>query len=403
VDVLFLSHRFPYPPTRGDKIRSFNMVRHLHQAGHRVTVASLTRSKEEAESCHGIRDYCHDYVLCEVNAPLQVARMAARLLTFEPSSMGFFYSRHLQRKVNHLLASRNFDLIIAFSSTAAQYVSRVKDIPKLLDFCDMDSQKWLAFAKFKQWPVSLGYRLEGIKLERQEKALCHQFNLCTCATDFEVATLQSYGTGVACGFFPNGVDFEFFTPGDKGDEADYVRRSISFVGRMDYYPNEEAVLAFCRDILPALRIKYPDVTLSVIGAAPPGNITALNRMPGVMVTGTVDDIRPYVRKSALMVAPLEIARGTQNKILEGMAMGVPVISSRTSARGVDAVVGDHILVATTADEYITHISRIFDDEAERDRLAAAGRARMISHHNWPRAMALFTQSIERCRAIAAAT
>ncbi len=391
MEILFLSHRFPYPPTRGDKIRSFNMVKHLHEAGHKVTVASLARSDEEAEACAGIKDFCDDFVLCTVDNRVQLVRMGLRLLTSEPSSMGFFYSSKLQKEVHRLLAEKNFDLIVVFSSTAAQYVSHVSHIPKFLDFCDMDSQKWLAYAKFKPWPISMGYHLEGTKLERQERALCDQFDICTCATDFEVDTLKGYNTGVASGFFPNGVDFDFFTPG----EGDYDRRSISFVGRMDYYPNEECVLSFCKTVFPALQEKYPDVTFTVIGAAPPANIMALNDQPGVTVTGTVDDIRTYVRKTAVMVTPLEIARGTQNKILEGMAMGVPVISSRTAARGVDAVTGDHILAATSADEYVAHISKIFDDEAERDRLAKAGRDRVTTHHNWPRAMALFVKAIDQ--------
>jgi len=396
LEILFLSHRFPYPPTRGDKIRSFNMVKHLHEAGHKVTVASLARTAEEAADCQGIRDYCDDYVICEVRNPVQAVRMGLRLLTSEPSSMGFFYSSKLQKEVNRLLSEKNFDLIVVFSSTAAQYVSHVTDIPKFLDFCDMDSQKWLAYSAFKKWPISMGYRLEGGKLEREEKKICHQFDLCSCATDFEVDTLDGYGTGVASAFFPNGVDFDFFTPG----EGDYPRHSISFVGRMDYFPNEECVLSFCEQIFPQLQAKYPDVTFTVIGACPPSNIMALNDMPGVTVTGTVDDIRTYVRNSAVMVTPLEIARGTQNKILEGMAMGVPVISSRTAARGVDAVVGEHILAATTPDEYVAHISRLFDDEGERDRLAKAGRERVTTHHNWPRAMSLFNEAIERCLTIA---
>lgn len=396
MEILFLSHRFPYPPTRGDKIRSFNMVRHLHESGHKVTVASLARTAEEAADCQGIQDYCDDYVICEVRNPVQAVRMGLRLFTSEPSSMGFFYSSKLQKEVNRLLSEKNFDLIVVFSSTAAQYVSHVTDIPKFLDFCDMDSQKWLAYSAFKKWPVSMGYRLEGGKLEREEKKICHQFDLCSCATDFEVDTLEGYGTGVASAFFPNGVDFDFFTPG----EGDYPRHSISFVGRMDYFPNEECVLSFCEQVFPQLQAKYPDVTFTVIGACPPSNIMALNDMPGVTVTGTVDDIRTYVRNSAVMVTPLEIARGTQNKILEGMAMGVPVISSRTAARGVDAVVGEHILAATTPDEYVAHISRLFDDEGERDRLAKAGRERVTSHHNWPRAMSLFNEAIDRCLTIA---
>ena len=372
------------------------MVKYLHEAGHRVTVASLARSYQEVEDCRGIKDYCDEYILCEVNNIFQAARMGLRLLTSEPSSMGFFYSSKLQAQVNRLVAENNFDLIVVFSSTAAQYVSHVTDIPKFLDFCDMDSQKWLAYAKFKKWPVSMGYHLEGRKMEGAEKKLCHQFDLCSCATDFEVDTLESYKTGVASAFFPNGVDFEFFMPTDKG----YQRHSISFVGRMDYFPNEECVLSFCRDVFPQILKKYPEATFTVIGAAPPENILALNSLPGVTVTGTVDDIRPYVQNSAVMVTPLEIARGTQNKILEGMAMGVPVISSRTAARGVDAVVGEHILSATSPAEYISHISEIFDDEALRDRLAKAGRMRVTTHHNWPRAMELFNEAIERCLTIA---
>ncbi|WP_417623753.1 TIGR03087 family PEP-CTERM/XrtA system glycosyltransferase [Paremcibacter congregatus] len=395
MNILFLSHRFPYPPTRGDKIRSFNMVKHLQGAGHKVTVASLARSAEEAAECQGIADYCEEFVLCEVRNPFQALRMGARLLTSEPSSMGFFYSRALQTEVNRLLDKTAFDLIVVFSSTAAQYVSHVTTIPKLLDFCDMDSQKWLAFANFKPWPVSFGYRLEGRKLEREEKKLCGEFDLCSCATDFEVDTLDSYQTGVASGFFPNGVDFDFFTPDGQAGDADYDPYGISFVGRMDYYPNEECVLSFCDTVLPKLREKYPEANLTVIGAEPPANILALNNRPGITVTGTVDDIRTYVRKSAVMVTPLEIARGTQNKILEGMAMGVPVVSSRTAARGVDAVVGEHILAATTPEEYVAHISHLFEDSTARKRLAIAGRERVMSHHNWPRAMTLFDDCITR--------
>ncbi len=375
------------------------MVKHLHEAGHKVTVASLARTSEEAEACHGIKDYCEDYILCEVRNPVQVIRMGLRLLSSEPSSMGFFYSAKLQKKVNQLLTTKNFDLIVVFSSTAAQYVSHVRNIPKLLDFCDMDSQKWLAYSNFKKWPISAGYTLEGMKLEKEEKKICREFDICTCATDFEVDTLKSYDTGVATGFFPNGVDFNFFTPTKK----DYIRHSISFVGRMDYYPNEECVFSFCKNVFPQILNKYPNATFTIIGAAPSANIMALNEQKGVTVTGTVDDIRAYVRRSAVMVTPLEIARGTQNKILEGMAMGVPVVSSHTASRGIDAVVGEHILAASTPDEYITYISKIFDDEAERDRLSKTGRERVVTHHNWPRAMKLFNETIEQCLEIAGKT
>lgn len=389
--ILFLSHRFPYPPTRGDKIRSFNMVKYLHEQGHEVTVASLSRSADETEECHGIKDFCHKYVVVEINEALQNIRMVSRLLSKDPSSMGYFYSNALQSEVNQLLNDNKYDLIIVFSSSAAQYVEHVADTPKMLDFCDMDSQKWLAYVDYKKWPISAGYALEGRKLESDEKRLARLFDLCSCATDFEVETLDSYNTGVQSGYFPNGVDSDFFKP----INVDYVKNSICFVGRMDYYPNEVCIVNFCHDVLPIIREKYPDVTFKVIGAAPPKSVMDLNEIPGVLVTGTVDDIRKHVQSCQVMVAPLVIARGTQNKILEGMAMGLPVVSSHLAARGVDAVVGEHLLAATTSEEYATEIMSLFADPEKQKKFAKAGRERVLSHHNWKRGMELMAECIER--------
>lgn len=389
--ILFLSHRFPYPPIRGDKIRSYNMVKYLHEQGHEVTVASISRSAEETAECQGIKDYCHKFVLIEINEKLQNIRMVSRLLSKDPSSMGYFYSNELQSEVNQLLHDNAYDLIVVFSSSAAQYVEHVTDTPKMLDFCDMDSQKWLAYVDYKKWPISAGYALEGKKLEADEKRLARLFDLCSCATDFEVETLDGYNTGVASGYFPNGVDSEFFKPID----VEYARNSICFVGRMDYYPNEVCIINFCHEVLPLIRKNYPDVTFKVIGAAPPKSVMDLNELPGVLVTGTVDDIRKHVQSCQVMVAPLVIARGTQNKILEGMAMGLPVVSSHLAARGVDAVVGEHLLAATKPEEYATEIMSLFADPEKQKKFARAGRERVLSHHNWQRGMDLMASCIDR--------
>ena len=391
MNILFLSHRFPYPPTRGDKIRSYNMVKYLHEKGHEVTVASLSRSPEETAECQGIKDYCHKFILVEVCEKVQNIRMVSRLLSKDPSSMGYFYSNVLQTEVNQLLHDNKYDLIVVFSSSAAQYVEHVKDIPKMLDFCDMDSQKWLAYVDYKKWPVSAGYALEGRKLEADEKRLARKFDLCSCATDFEVETLDGYDTGVASGYFPNGVDSDFFKP----IEVKYTNNSICFVGRMDYYPNEVCIINFCHDVLPIIREKYPDVTFKVIGAAPPKSVLDLNEIPGVLVTGTVDDIRKHVQSCQVMVTPLVIARGTQNKILEGMSMGLPVVSSHLAARGVDAIVGEHILAATKPQEYADEIMSLFADPAKQKKFSEAGRSRVLSHHNWPRGMELMSECIDR--------
>lgn len=354
-------------------------------------MASLSRSPEETADCQGIKDFCHKFVLVEICETLQKIRMVSRLLSKDPSSMGYFYSNELQNEVNQLLHDTKYDLIVVFSSSAAQYVEHVTDTPKMVDFCDMDSQKWLAYVDYKKWPISAGYAFEGRKLEADEKRLAKKFDLCSCATDFEVETLDGYQTGVASGYFPNGVDSDFFKPID----VQYTKNSICFVGRMDYYPNEVCIINFCHDVLPIIRVKYPDVTFKVIGAAPPKAVLDLNEIPGVLVTGTVDDIRKHVQSCQVMVTPLVIARGTQNKILEGMAMGLPVVSSHLAARGVDAVVGEHILAATTPQQYADEVMGLFADPLKQQKFSEAGRARVLSHHNWKRGMEMMGDCIDR--------
>ena len=390
--ILYLCHRFPFPPKRGGKIRPFNMIRHLHAAGHQVTVCSLVRSDEEEVEGQGIAQYSTAFEAGRVTESVQFLRMITRLPSSTPSSMGYFYSPELATKVNDLLRSSRWDLIFVHCSSVAQYVEHVTDVPKILDFGDMDSQKWLEYSKFKPFPVSLGFALEGRKLQREESRLARQFDLCTATTRAEWETLESFGTDVASDWFPNGVDAEFFSPDGDGYDTDL----ISFIGRMDYYPNQECMARFCTRVLPLLQARRPTLKLVIVGADPSPEMRALGQLPGVTVTGSVPDVRPFIRNSALMVAPLAIARGTQNKILEAMAMGVPVVTSAVAAGGVDADPESHFLVADSEHDVASAILRIINDPAERGRLAAAGRARMQSHHDWGQSMQRLDSIIERC-------
>ena len=389
--VLYVCHRFPYPPKRGGKIRPFNMIKHL-SANHDVHVASIVRSEQEAKEGEGLAEYCAHYEMGRVHNPVQALRMVARLPTPTPSSMGFFYSPQIARRVGELLARERFDLIFVHCSSVAQYVEGVQGIPKILDFGDLDSQKWLDYARYKPFPLSLGYRLEGKKLELTEKRLASRFDMCTATTRAEWETLEGYKTGVPADWFPNGVDSEYFAPANEPYDPD----TIAFVGRMDYYPNQECMFDFCATTMPLLRARCPGLKLLIVGADPPPAVQRLGKRPGVTVTGSVPDVRPYLRRSALMVAPLNIARGTQNKILEAMAMGIPVVTSRIAAGGVDASDQAHFLVASTPQEYVTAILQVMENPAERTRLALAGRARMLSHHGWKQSMQRLDSIIGRC-------
>jgi sugar transferase (PEP-CTERM/EpsH1 system associated) len=267
----------------------------------------------------------------------------------------------------------------------AQYVANIRDAAKLLDFGDMDSQKWLEYSHYKPFPISVGYWLEGKKLELEECRLARTFDLCTTTTRAELATLNDLAPGVASSWFPNGVDYAFFRP----DGDDYDADVISFVGRMDYYPNQECMLRFCKEVLPRIQEQRPTARLIIVGADPSPSILNLGQIPGVTVTGSVADVRDFVRRSAVMAAPLAIARGTQNKILEAMAMGVPVVTSTIAASGVDAVKNEHLLVADDAEDCAQTILRVMQDRDCRRQFSEAGLARVKSHHDWVSSMSRF--------------
>jgi sugar transferase (PEP-CTERM/EpsH1 system associated) len=389
VKVLFVCHRLPFPPRRGGKIRPFNVIRHLSQR-HDVTVASLARTTEELEAGAGLRNYCSNVIAETISAPAALARMVARLPTATPSSMGYFYSPALAKQITAEVARAKFDLIFVHCAFVAGYVADVTSAKKLLDFGDMDSQKWLAYAKNRAFPMSLGYYLDGTKLRRAEARLARKFDVCTCTTRAELEVLNSYGTGVPADWFPNGVDTEYFKPA----EAPYRPDSVCFVGRMDYYPNQEGVIDFCRDVLPLIRARRPGVTLEIVGAEPPAKIRELGRLPGVTVTGSVPDVRPYAHAAAVAIAPLKIARGTQNKILEAMAMAVPTVASTVAAGGVDAEPGRHLLTASSPPAFADAVLRLLENPAERTRLAEAARARVLSHHSWKHSMERVDRLIE---------
>jgi len=266
-------------------------------------------------------------------------------------------------------------------------------LPKLLDFGDMDSQKWLLYARYRALPLAAGFWLEGWKLERTERNLARAFELCTCTTREELETLRGYGANTDTDWFPNGVDAQYFSP----TTAAYDPDRICFVGRMDYFPNQQAVNWFCTTVLPLIRERCPRAKLLIVGAEPPRSITAL-AANGIVVTGTVPDVRPLVQSAAVTVAPLIIARGTQNKILESMAMGVPVVASHVAARGVDAEPGRHMLAADSPQDFATAVLKLLEQPTERRRLADAGRNRVLSNHSWAASLQRFDGIIDRLRA-----
>jgi len=389
--VLFICHRFPFPPARGGKIRPFNMIRHLGGYAD-VTVAALWRSEEERRAGEGLAEHCRAIITEPISQAAANLRMVARLPTSQPSSFGNFWSPALARRVRAELATGGYDLVLAHCSSVGPYVAAHRGCAKIMDFGDMDSEKWAMYAGERAFPLSAGYWLESVKLRKVEWHLAGQFDLSTCTTAAEHDTLVSLGSAPRTGWFPNGVDSGYFQPATSGCDPDV----IVFSGRMDYFPNQQAVQRFCDGAFPLVREKRPATRLVIVGAEPPPAIRRLAERPGVSVTGTVPDVRPHVQQAAVSVAPLDVARGTQNKILESMAMGVPVVCTPLAARGVDAVPGEHLLTAQGPRDTAAAVLGLLEDGAAREALSRRGRERVLSHHSWAHSMKRLDQLVERC-------
>lgn len=379
--ILFVCHRMPYPPSDGARVRAFHIIRHLARH-HAVTVAAPARSADEHAAADALRAHCDAVFTGAISPAAAAARMVKNLATVNPSSMGYFSCPALVTAIRQAHAATPFEMVFVYCSSVAPYVEGLHGVAKVIDFVDMDSQKWRVYAKAHRFPLSLGYWLEGTKLQRAEAAIARAFDLCLCVTPGELATLRSFGVESASGWFPNGVDLDYFAPAGEP----YDDNAICFVGRMDYFPNQQAVTDFCNEVLPKVRKARPEAAFTIIGAEPPPAVRALARRPGVSVTGTVADVRAFVRRSAVSVAPLRIARGVQNKILEAMAMGVPVVASPETANGINATAGEHLIVAADAEAMAAAVIRLLADKEARARLARAARAHVEQAYSWDGAM-----------------
>jgi hypothetical protein len=380
--IFFACHRFPFPPNRGGKIRPFNMIRHLSQR-HEMFVASLAHTQQELDEGAGLKEYCveiYSEVLPEKLRWLQAIRA---LPTATPSSVAYFGSSRLRQKIKDGARKHSFDVVIVHCAFAAQYGVGIPAKFRLMDFGDLDSGKWLDYSEWRSFPLSWGFFFEGHKLRRYEKQIAAAFDYCTLTTQGELEEFKKLEVDRPYNVIANGVDGSYFQPNGGPPHAKPV---VVFLGRMDYYPNIDGVLYFTESVFPTIRAAVPNVEFRIIGSNPSPAVQRLREISGVVVTGHVPDVRPFLKDAVVSVAPLRIARGTQNKILESMAMGLPVVTTPEAAKGIQAIPGEHVLVAADPTRFAAQIVEILANPQLRLDLSNAGREQVNSAHVWSRSM-----------------
>ncbi|PLW81533.1 sugar transferase [Kineobactrum sediminis] len=361
--LLFLCHRIPYPPNKGDKIRAFHLLHHLSKHFD-IYLASFVDDPEDWPWAPELEKLCREVYLRPLVSWRATLRSLRGLLTGQALSVPYYADKPLQRWVEQAVAEHGIRHAIVYSSAMAQFLPRGGEqlTRKVIDFVDVDSDKWQQYAAQKRPPMSWVYRREARCLLQLEQVLAQQFDagLFVSSAEAELFHQLSPATAHKIGFYNNGVNCDYFDPAcDAAPEAGQPIASpfpenslpLVFTGAMDYWPNIDAVTWFAREVLPALRASHPNVLLAIVGGNPPRAVQQLANMEGVLVTGRVPDVRPYLRHAFAVVAPMRVARGVQNKVLEGMAMACPVLVSQRGLEGIAARHGEHVLLAETVADY----------------------------------------------------
>ncbi len=388
--LLFLAHRIPFPPNKGDKIRSFHLLRHLSQR-YEIHLGAFVDDPDDWQYAEALAPYCASVKLVPLNT--RRARLASLSGLLSGKALTLPYYRHagLRAWAHALAQAGTVSHGLAFSSAMAQFMPPLEK--RVLDMVDVDSDKWTQYASTQRWPLSWVYAREGRKLAEWEADTARRFDATLLVSQDEAALLRTRVPEAAdrIGAFENGVDAAYFSPDlahDSPFKAD--ERAIVFTGAMDYWPNVDAVTWFAERMFPAIHDAVPAARFVIVGSRPSDAVLALARQPGVIVTGSVPDVRPYLAHAVCAVAPLRIARGVQNKVLEAMAMACPVVTSPQAAEGIRAEAGRDYTLAHDATEFAASVIAC----ARQPVRNPEARACILERYDWTRNLAAVEASLD---------
>ncbi len=377
--LLFIAHRVPFPPDKGERLRAFHEIQALSQQFD-VTVAALSHNRADAAAAEELRKSCLKKILvAPAGGKWGLIRGGISLLTGRSVTEGYFYSRRLQKLIATEARREPFDLVMCYSSGTLPYGLGVPASARIIDIVDIDSAKWSSYANSARWPKSWLYHREAAAVARLERQAVERCDAVLLVSEAESAAMGFGGDKVFA--VSNGVDLDFFRP-DTVEPANPAPASLVFTGTMDYRPNAEGVCWFVREVWPELKRRIPELTFVIVGRNPTRPVRQLARTPGVNVTGSVPDVRPYLVAAGVAICPLKMARGIQNKVLEAMAMGKAVVASPAALEGLEAEAEKDLLKADAPDEWQRHILKLLTDGELRDRLGRSARICVENKYNW---------------------
>jgi sugar transferase (PEP-CTERM/EpsH1 system associated) len=335
-DLLFLVHRIPYPPNKGDKIRSYHFLKYL-AFEFNIYLGTFIDDSNDRQHTDTVDQLCAETFYQDLKPSLAKIKSLQGLLTGEALSLPYYQSPAMQLWVDSTIKSHSIKKVLIFSSVMAKFINATHDIDMIVDFVDVDSDKWRQYAEKKHGIVRWVYQRESKYLLNYEQQLAEKAKKSLFVSEQEAALFKKLSPSATAKIdhINNGVDTDFFSP-DLSFQSPYINNeeALVFTGAMDYWANIDAVCWFGKDIFPQLEKRHPHLKFYIVGGKPSKEVQALAANPKIIVTGRVDDVRPYVAHAKLAVAPLRIARGIQNKVLEAMAMGKPIIATTAAMEGI---------------------------------------------------------------------
>jgi len=403
-EILYIAHRIPYPPNKGDKIRSFNEIRYLSK---QFVIDLVCLADDPGDMAHAavLKKYCRRVAVFSLNPVIGKLKGLFSLVTGRSISEGYFYHLGMAVTIKRWLKRHPYRAVLCFSSPMARYLESMRAFPGtrpglIMDFCDLDSDKWRQYADSSVFPLNWIYKIEARRLLTFEKKINRWFDACVFVSEKEGVLFKTWFPG-ACNVvsIPNGVDVDYFNPDickkfkDFESQQSHRGFTLMFAGVMDYHANVDGVLWFCDAVLPRIREKIPGIRLIIAGSNPCAAIQSLAKEKDIIVTGFVPDMRPWYCRAHVCVVPLRIARGVQNKVLEAMAMEKPVVATGAALQGLSVVPGRDVIMA---DDAGTFARAVVDLLNHPDR--AAGLARQAGHfvssaHGWSFHMERFSSLI----------
>jgi len=393
--LLFLCHRLPYPPDKGEKIRAFRILEHLAHK-YCIHLGCFIDDEADIEHVKTVEALCASVSWFPRAAGSTRMKQVTGLLRGEPLTVASFASQDMQSWVRDNIAREQPAVIFVYSSAMAQFLPATKLTQKLImDFVDVDSDKWRQYATTASFPMNWIYSREAHKLLDFDRRVAANADASLFVSEAEAELFRTLSPETAQSTYAiaNGVDCAYFSPHHTfANPFDGRGPHLVFTGTMDYKPNIDAVTWFADDIFPTIRRVKPDATFTIVGAKPSKAVEALGERSGIWVTGRTPDVRPYLAYADAVVAPLRIARGIQNKVLEGMAMARPVITTPQGLEGISAIPDKHLILAETAEDFVS--AALHMNPVTGVALGQSARQLMEESYGWPSQLAALDRLIQ---------